>query len=95
MLSAGAISGLAALIGIAPFGDLRVLINDSVYGGPNQIQAGSVFPAVQPTHKTVDVYDAAPPPARSSAPPTSQPQASPGSSPRPSHSPRPSPSPDD
>ena len=57
--SAGAISGLAALIGLGPFGDLRHLI-DAPVSGPNQIRASAVFPTPQPTHKTVDVYDGAP-----------------------------------
>jgi hypothetical protein len=95
IFSAGAISGVAALIGLGPFGDLRALINGWVYGGPGQITASSVFPAVQPTHKTVNVYDP-PPPARSTSrptsPATSNPQASP--SPRRTFSPRPTPSPD-
>lgn len=87
IFSAGAISGLAALIGLGPFSDLHVLINQWVYGGPGQIQASSVFPAVQPTHRSVDVDDS-PPPATArgaEAPPSSRPTPPP-SSPRPSPS---------
>ena len=91
IFSAGAISGLAALIGIGPFSDLRVLVNAAVYGGPSQIQASAVFPSAQPTHKTVNVYD--PPPAAAEQEPTRAPTHVPspsaGSTPRPS--PRPSP----
>ena len=94
VFSAGAISGLAALIGIGPFGDLRALINEWVYGGPSQINASAVFPVAQPSHKTVDVYDPAPP-ARSTSRPTSAPTSRPVASPSPTRSPRPTPSPDD
>jgi hypothetical protein len=92
IFSAGAISGVAALIGLGPFSDLRVLINDWVYGGPGQIQASSLFPVAQPTHKTVDVYDPPPPAAvRATNPPSSTTHPQPSLSPMPSGSPRPSP----
>lgn len=94
VFSAGAISGLAALIGLGPFGDLRALINVWIYGGPNQIQASSVFPLPQPTHKTVDVY-ASPPAARATSRPTEGGGGTANPSPRPSGSPRTSPPPDD
>ena len=93
VFSAGAISGLAALIGMGPFGDLRLLINEAIYGGPAQIQASSLFPAAKPTHATVDVYDPAPP-----ARPTSTAQPTPSAvsaTPSPRRSPRPTPTPDD
>ena len=101
VFSAGTISGLAALIGLGPFGDLQVLINDWVYGGPAAINASAVFPTPAPTHRTVDVYDPAPVSRPTSQPttqptvrPTSSPTRRPRSSPSPSLTPRPTPSPD-
>lgn len=84
IFSAGAISGLAALIGIGPFGDLRALVNAAVYGGPGEIRASEVFPSAQPTHKTVNVYD--PPPAAAQPAPTRT-AAPAGSPPRPTAEP--------
>ncbi len=95
VFGAGAISGVAALAGIPPFGSLQALLAPaSEYVHPQSpitpIQASTIFPSVPPVHKTVDVYDLAPPAQRSSPPPVA-------TSPRPTTSPRPatSPSPKD
>ena len=60
IFSAGALAGLASLIGVWPFGDVKAEIDRLVYGTPPQIQASSIFPPVQPVHQVVNVYD--PPP---------------------------------
>lgn len=94
VFAAGAFSGLAAWLDVWPFGNVHTLITE-VFGstaGPPQISATSVFPSVQPVHRTVDVYD--PAPARRTQPPP-QPGPSPSGSPQPSGSPRPSPPPDE
>lgn len=88
ILVAGVLSGAAAWLGVWPFGGVHAMLQKT-FGPPQQLPALAVFPAVQPTHKTVDVYDPAPP-ARSSQPPVAAPTAAPSSKPTPSHSPRPS-----
>jgi len=83
ILIAGLISGVDAWLGLWPFGSVQALVKNAL-GTAQQLPAQAVFPSVQPTYKTVDVYD--PPPASRPAP-TSQPT----SRPTPSHSPRPTP----
>ena len=97
VFSAGAISGLAALIGVGPFGDLRHLIDETIYGGPAEINASSLFPAAKPTYKTVDVYDPAPParPTSTAGPSAAPTPSAAASTPSPRRSPRPTPTPDD
>lgn len=91
IFSAGALAGLASLLGVWPFGDVRAEIERWLYGTPPPIQASSIFPAVQPVHQLVNVYD--PPPAthRTAPQPTSPATKSPTASP----TPRTSPPPDD
>lgn len=84
ILVAGLISGVDAWLGLWPFGSVQALVSNA-FGTAQQLPAQAVFPAVQPTHKTVDVYDPSP---VSRTAPTSPPT----SRPTPSHSPRPTPS---
>jgi hypothetical protein len=109
ILGAGGVSGVAALLGVPPFGNLQVFVKQIVQGPPSgPIEARSIFPAVPPVHQVIDVYDPAPPrpPAAAPAPPVAPapapqpPQATP--TPRHAHpsptppvtsSPSPSPSP--
>jgi hypothetical protein len=65
---------------------------------PPRIAAGTLFPAVPPVHKVVDVYDPAPPPppvqrptAEPTAEPTRTPHPTPSGHPTPSAHPTPSP----
>jgi hypothetical protein len=84
ILVAGLISGADAWLGLWPFGSVQAVLKSALGTAP-QLPAQVVFPSVQPTHKTVDVYD--PPPVSRPAPP-----AQPTSRPTPSYSPRPTPS---
>jgi len=94
VFSFGALSGVLALLGIPPFGNLQTLINQLFYSGPNTISASTLFPPVQAVHKVVDVYDPPPPAAHRSAPnPVAAPQPTPTRTPRPT--PSGSPPPDD
>ena len=70
---AAAVAFMLALFGVGPFAVQALVVTFAAGDGP--IPASAVFPAVQPTHKTVIVYD----------PPKSAP-----ASPRPAPSPRPS-----
>jgi hypothetical protein len=92
IFAAGTLAGLAAWLDLWPFGSIQTLLAD-VFGssGPPQVSAQSIFPPVQPTHKTVDVY-ATPPPPRPRPRPTSS--AAPAGPPHPQPSATPSP-PDD
>jgi hypothetical protein len=58
VFTAGLLSGVAAWLGIWPFGSIQTLMAE-VFGtsGNAQISASSIYPPVQPVHKTVDVYD--------------------------------------
>jgi hypothetical protein len=94
ILVAGLISGVDAGLGLWPFGSVQALVKNALVTA-QQLPAQAVFPSVQPTHRTVDVYD--PPPMSGTAPtsqPTSRPTPSHSPRPTPSHSPRPTP-PDD
>lgn len=85
ILVAGLLSFIAAWTGIWPFGNVQALIK-TAFPNTQQLPAQSVFPPVQPTHRTVDVYDpAAPAPPRTAPtqPPTT---ATPRISPRPTPS---------
>jgi hypothetical protein len=99
IFSAGALAGLASLLGVWPFGDVRAEINRLLYRVPPAIAASTIFPAVQPVHQVVDVYD--PPPAsrrtqpQPTSPATSPPHASPTGRPHASPTPATSPRPDD
>ena len=94
IFTAGTLAGSAAWLGIWPFGNVQRLVKDVFGNGSNPvIAAKTVFPSVQPTHQTVNVYDPAPP-ARQTAPPAQQ-SPRPSQSPLPSGSPRPSPPPDE
>jgi hypothetical protein len=93
VIGAGAVSGIAAMFGVWPFGSLQVLVNQIAHGSPTgPIEARSIFPPVPPVHQVIDVYD--PPPAAAPAPPAppapQPPQATP--TPRNAH-PSPSPTP--
>lgn len=98
IFSAGALTGVASLLGVWPFGGVHALVDRLLYSSPSQIAASTIFPPVPPVHQVVNVYD--PPPAsRSSAPkppatgPTSPPRGSSASGTR--TSPRPAPPPDE
>lgn len=91
ILIAGLLAFIAAWLGVWPFGNVQALIKT---GFPNtqQLPAQAVFPSVQPTHKTVDVYD--PAPAQPRTAPTQPPStAAPRTTPRPTPRPWPSGSP--
>lgn len=89
-LGAGAASGIIALLGPALVTDVGAAITTRVAATSSEpIQASTLFPAVPPQHKVIDVYDP-PPPVRRSAPPASAPHSAP--SPSPERSPRPTPS---
>jgi hypothetical protein len=98
-LGAGAVSGLIALFGATVLVQMQTVVIDvSGKAGVPAIEARALFPAVPATHKTVDVYDPAPPAAPSkpvSKPPVANPMPMP--TPTPHRSPRPSatPPPDD
>ena len=92
IIIAGLLAFIAAWLGIWPFGNVEALIK-TAFPNTQQLPAQVVFPSVQPTHRTVDVYDPAPAPPRSApAPPPST--ATPRTSPRPTPRPTPSGSPD-
>lgn len=85
ILFAGALSGVDAWLGLPPFGNVQALLNNMFGTTAQQLPAQTVFPSVQPTHKTVDVYD---PPAapRSQPPSTARATSSPSTTPRPTPS---------
>jgi hypothetical protein len=92
ILGAGALSGVAATLGVWPFGGLQLLVTQIVHGPPiSPIEARTLFPAVPPVHQVIDVYDPAPPapPAPPAAKPAPQP---PQATPTPRHE-HPSPTP--
>lgn len=84
ILIAGLLSFIAAWTGIWPFGSVQALIK-TAFPNTLQLPAQTVFPPVQPTHKTVNVYDHAPAPPRSepTRPPTT---AAPATTPHPTPS---------
>lgn len=96
ILGAGGISGVAAMLGVWPFGSVQGLVSQIVHGSPSgPIEARSIFPAVQPVHQVIDVYDpppAAPPAPPAAAPPKPSPQP-PMATPTPRHHPSPHPTP--
>lgn len=79
ILLAGVLSGVAAWVGIWPFGSVHALIQSSL-NPPSQLPAEKIFPPVQPTHRTVDVYD--PALQQRSQPPTTA-HPTPGTTPQP------------
>lgn len=66
IVAAGLLSGVAAWVGIGPFGSVQALIKNAS-GTNDQLPAQDVFPPVQAIHQTLDVYD--PPPAQPTEPP--------------------------
>lgn len=88
-LGAGALAGIAALLGIPPFGNLQAIATHVLQGTNPVIEARALFPPVPPTHKVVDVYDPALP-GQVAAPPRANPPGAnpPGASP-PNPAPRP------
>jgi hypothetical protein len=99
ILGAGGVSGVAALLGVPPFGNLQVFVKQIVQGPPSgPIEARSIFPAVPAVHQVIDVYDPAPPPpppAAAPAPPAApapKPPQPPEATPTPRHA-HPSPTP--
>jgi hypothetical protein len=95
ILGAGGISGVAAMLGVWPFGSLQVLVSQIVHGPPSgPIEARSIFPPVPPVHQVIDVYDPPPPAAPAPpAPPAPKPSPQPPqATPTPRHA-HPSPSP--
>jgi hypothetical protein len=101
ILGAGGVSGVAALLGVPPFGNLQVFVKQIVQGPPSgPIEARGIFPAVPPVHQVIDVYDPAPPPlpppAAAPAPPAApapKPPQPPQATPTPRHHPSPNPTP--
>jgi hypothetical protein len=96
ILGAGGVSGVAAMLGVWPFGSLQVFVSQIVHGPPSgPIEARSIFPAVPPVHQVIDVYDpppVAPPPPPAAAAPKPSPQP-PQATPTPRHHPSPRPTP--
>jgi hypothetical protein len=90
ILVAGLISGVDAWLGLWPFGSVQAMLKSALGNAP-QLPAQVVFPSVQPTHRTVDVYDSAPV-QHSNAPATSAPTTAPRTTPTPRQSPQPRPS---
>ena len=96
ILGAGGISGVAAMLGVWPFGSLQVFVSQVVHGPPTgPIEARSIFRSVPPVHQVIDVYDPPPaaapqPPAAAAPKPSPQP---PQATPTPRHHPSPSPTP--
>lgn len=92
IFGSGMLAGTAAALGIWPFGSFATLYAELV--PPDQAPqalASKIFPAVQPVHKTVDVY-ASPkprPPATTSRPTSAPTPPRPTASPRPTESPEP------
>jgi hypothetical protein len=101
IFGAGVVSGTAALAGIPPFGSLQALlapISNVLHppAPPAPIQASTIFPAIPPVHKRVDVYDPPPPPRRAvlaPQPPAAAPTPKTHPSPTPPLSSSPSPTP--
>jgi hypothetical protein len=94
-IGAGVVSGLIALVGPVLVTAAGAALTTKIAASTAQpIKASAVFPPVGPQHKTVDVYDPAPP-VRQGAPAPAPPahETEPSPSPRPSHSPRPTPPP--
>jgi hypothetical protein len=95
ILGAGGVSGVAAMLGIWPFGSLQVFVSQIVHGPPSgPIEARSIFPPVPPVHQVIDVYD--PPPPAAPAPPAPAPAPKPSpqppqATPTPRHHPSPTP----
>jgi hypothetical protein len=99
VLAAGAASGVAALLANPLLFSVQTLAYDvHDHTSAQAINAKTLFPAVPPVHKTVDVYDPAPaagpgkPPPDRTAPPETRPSPNPSPSHRPRHSPSPCPS---
>ncbi|HKV87721.1 MAG TPA: hypothetical protein VJT78_06970 [Candidatus Dormibacteraeota bacterium] len=84
IIGSGTFAGAAAAIGIWPFGSVQALYAEVFpTSGPPALAATTIFPAVQPIHKTVDVYQT-PAPVRRSQPtaaPTQRPSPHPTASP--------------
>jgi hypothetical protein len=61
-LSAGALSGIAAVLGVGPFGSVQEMAAEGLRHGaaPAQIAASTLFPTVGPRHKLVNIYDLSP-----------------------------------
>lgn len=78
IFSAGALSGVAALLGVWPFGGIQVFVT-RVFHGDSAVafEARSLFPPVPPLTQVIDVYDPAPPAGapRAAAPPAAAPPA--------------------
>ena len=93
ILGSGAFAGIAAAVGIWPFGSFQTLYAAAFPASDtSQVSASTIFPAAQPVHKTVDVY-ASPkprPPVYANNPPPAQAQ----DSPQPQESPEPQDSPE-
>jgi hypothetical protein len=96
IFGAGAVSGIAAMLGVWPFGSLQVFVNQIVHGPPSgPIEARSIFPPVQPVHQVINVYDPPPaaPPPPAPPPPAAKPSPQPPkATPTPRHG-HPSPTP--
>ena len=94
-LGAGGLSGVAALLGVPPFGNLQTLVTQFLHpDSPSPIEAHTLFPPVPPVQKVVDIYDPAPPAPRPpvQAAPQPAPQPAPQASPQPPEA-RPTPRP--
>ena len=85
---AAALSGLAAVLGVGPLGEIGSALNTVIYGDP-RIDASTLFPPVPPVHKVVIVYDppASRPPAQPPKPVNSGPPAGPPPAPPPAPEP--------
>jgi hypothetical protein len=69
VVSGGALAGIAALLGIWPFGGTQALVASIIHReSPAPLTAQSLFPPVQPIHQVIDVYDPAPPASRPGPP---------------------------
>src|SRR3979411_552391 len=87
-IGAGVVSGLIALVGPVLVTAAGAALTTKITASTAQpIKASAVLPPVGPQHKTVDVYDPAPP-VRQGAPAPAPPahETEPSPSPRPSHS---------
>jgi hypothetical protein len=79
----GLLTGIAAWLNVWPFGNVQAMIAAVFGSGTVQVPAQSVFPAAQPVHKVVDVYDTPPAGHPTSAPPRrTSPTGSPTQEPR-------------
>ena len=56
ILGSGGFAGVAAAIGIWPFGSFQTLYAEAFPATVPAVAASSIFPAAQPIHQTVDVY---------------------------------------